>query len=96
MASHARKPPRKPASQRRLPPGHGIGPDLGLGIGTRRAHMKPAQRQATADWAANAAGGEFWKAQGAAQRGDTVAAAGHMAAADGLRAEAAKLRETLH
>lgn len=57
--------------------------------------MKPAQRQATAEWAANAAGGEFWKAQGAAQRGDTVSAAGHMAAADGLRAEADKLRSTL-
>lgn len=83
---------RKPANQRRLPPGHGIGP---VGIGTRRAHMKRPQRAAVADWAANAAGQAFWSANDAAQRGDTVAEQGHQNAAAGLRAEAEKLRDTL-
>lgn len=55
--------------------------------------MSPEQRQAVIDWHRNAAGADWWRAQGAAQRGDMAAANAHMAASNSLRVQGQRIAD---
>lgn len=63
--------------------------------GVRLADMTPDQIRAVADHADRAAAAEWWRAQGCAQRGQTVEADARMAAYAGLHAQAAELRSRI-